>query len=613
MNAPYPGGQWRRFRDLMGRLVDATLNSLFDLRPQVATIRLIFLVFIFLLSGFLISLFYYPLTVWVAHIQDIFGYFLNPNYIPFYPGDPIQNFVYYAVAAFTDPRVLQYLPIFLAPFFIALQTAANYLADVFELEDPSVARHFVMAVALTGSSQTMRITRGNVFEGHKNQPIHLIGGPGRVLVDMDSAALFEKPDGTPRVIGPTTRGKASLDGFERFRQAIDLRNHTIELRDNDGRAASVSGRSLDGIPITATDVCFVFSVHRDGMAPTAQNPYPFRVEAIEPLVYKATSRVSPDQPNPSRFDPPGIGSMVGLVRGRLGGYMNDHRLAEYLASFGQPEVDRLNQGEGETVDAIKGLANPSDTDLPEARNLQVQPPFIPRDQIKFDLFSPFAADFTRVQIERGVELFWIGSGTWRVPTEIFPETGIVPQQHIEAWKISRENLGKSNGISSGYFEREATIQKFVTLIQEVPVARHVSAITKTEREKLMCLLLDAYRSQLIQAAEFMKAKGQAVPEVIIWAIKCLSKVLGEEWGWGGAVAPDEPDHNGRSSNGIPTSSEEADRERSEGAWYTDLVLLLGGDDAGAERLIEFERKDFPKESRRQLIQRAVEHLLRDRH
>ena len=145
----------------------------------------------------------------------------------------------------------------------------------------------------------------------------------------------------------------------------------------------------------------------------------------------------------------------------------------------------------------------------------MQPPFIPRDQIKFDLFSPFAADFPRAQIERGVELFWIGSGTWRVPTEIFPETGIVPQQHIEAWKISRENLGKSNGISSGYFEREATVQKFVTLIQEVPVARHVSAITKTDRENLMCLLLDAYRSQLIQAAEFMKAKGQAVPEVII--------------------------------------------------------------------------------------------------
>jgi hypothetical protein len=304
--------------------------------------------------------------------------------------------------------------------------------------------------------------------------------------------------------------------------------------------------------------------------------------------------------------------MVGLVRGRLGGFMNDHKLTEYLASFGQPEVDRLNQGEGGTVNAIKVLANPSDTDLPEARRLQVRPPFIPRDQIKFDLFSPFAADFTRAQIERGVELFWIGIGTWRVPTEIFPETRIVPQQHIEAWKISRENLGKSNDISSGYYEKEATVQKFVSLIQEVPVARHVSAVTEAERDALMIRLVDAYRSQLIQAAEFMKARGKPVPGVIIRAIKCLSKLLGEDWGWGGAIAPDEPDNVAPSSGGVPTSTEEADRERSEEAWYTDLVLLLGADVAGAERLIELERKNFPKESRRQLIQRAIQRLLRDR-
>ena len=87
------------------------------------------------------------------------------------------------------------------------------------------------------------------------------------------------------MIGPTTRGKARLDGFERFRQAIDLRNQTIELRDNDGKSATVLGRSLDGIPITAADVCFVFTVHRNGQSPSAVNPFPFSEEAIEKLVY----------------------------------------------------------------------------------------------------------------------------------------------------------------------------------------------------------------------------------------------------------------------------------------------------------------------------------------
>jgi hypothetical protein len=613
-SSTYTGGETQRFGDLLTRFFDAILNSLFDLRPQVATIRLYLLIFLFIMSGFVISTLYYPLSVWVGHIQDILGYLLNPNYVPLYPGNPFQNMIYYAFDALTDPHVLQYLPIFLAPFFIALQTAANYLTDVFELEDPGIARHFVSAVALTGSNQVMRITQGNVLESHNDLPIRRIGGPGRVLVDMDSAALFEKPDGTPHVIGPTGKeagGKASLDGFERFRQSIDLRNQTIELRDTEGRSATVLGRSSDGIPITASDVCFVFTVHRNGQTPSTDLPYPFDKDAIEKLVYKATSQVRPDLPNPSRFEPSWTGGMVGLVRSRLGAFMNDHRLIEYLASFGQPEVDRLNLGEAGTVESLKGLANPTESDLPEARKLQVRPPFIPRDQIKFDLFGPFAADFTKAQSDRGVELYWIGTGTWMVPTEIVPETKIIPPQFIEAWTTSHENLQKAGDLASGYYEKEATVQKFVSLIQEIPVSRHTSATTKVERDTLMIQLLDAYRSQLIQDAEFLKARGQAVPEIIIRAITCISKVIGEDWGWGGATLPDEPE-NGSPSGEPSPYGEESDRERSEGALYNELVLLLGGDESVANGLIEFEQKQFPKENRRKWIERARDRLLRDR-
>lgn len=196
------------------RLIDALLNSLFDLRSQAARSRFWAIIFLFLFSGFVISLLYYPLSIWLLHIQDVFEYFLNPDYSPNYPGNPVYNLFFYAFQAFTDPRVLQYLPIFLAPFFIALQTAANYLADVFELDDPGVARHFVQAVALTGSSETMRISKGNVIEEHKKSPVYLIGGPGRVLVDMDSAALFERPDGYPRVIPSAGAGSSRVVSLE---------------------------------------------------------------------------------------------------------------------------------------------------------------------------------------------------------------------------------------------------------------------------------------------------------------------------------------------------------------------------------------------------------------
>ncbi len=519
------------FNDTFWRLIDAFLNRLFDLRRRVARFRLVAIIILFLFSGFVISLFYYPLTIWLGHIQDIFNYLLSPDYNPNFPGDPFYNLANYAYTAFTDPRVLQYLPIFLAPFFIALHAAANYLADVFELDDPRVARHFVQAVALTGSDELIHISKGQVLEEDKKSPVYLIGGPGRVQVDMDSAALFERPDGTPRVI-PSDENPANrtvrLDGFERFRDAFDLRPHLVELRDEEGRSSEIRGRSLDGIPISATDVCFQFTVFRDGQFPNAGNPHPFIQKAVQGLVYNATSTVRPDLPNPSKFESNWPDNMVALVRDRLGSFMNDHKLVEYLASFGLPEVDRYNKRADQVASGVNELTSDDDSDVPQAEPIE-KPKFYPREEIKFELFNLYATDFTNEQRKKGVELYWIGIGTWRAPVEIFPETRIIPEQHIEAWKLSIENLRKQFQISKGKFRDEATVQEFSTLIQEIPAAKPLSASTPTEITEAMRELLNAYRLQLIQAVEFMKAKKRKVPEIIVQAVDCLNDVLGESW------------------------------------------------------------------------------------
>ncbi len=66
------------FNDVFWRLIDAFLNRLFDLRRRVARFRLVAIIILFLFSGFVISLFYYPLTIWLGHIQDIFGLSAQP-------------------------------------------------------------------------------------------------------------------------------------------------------------------------------------------------------------------------------------------------------------------------------------------------------------------------------------------------------------------------------------------------------------------------------------------------------------------------------------------------------------------------------------------------------
>jgi hypothetical protein len=599
----------RLFDELFTRLRDALLNRLFDLRPEKARNRMSYLMFLFLISGFVISMIVSPehsLTQWLVYTRNLFRYLLNPDVLreAMNAGrNYISEFIIFAWQALTDPRTLQYLPIMLASFFIAQHSAALYLADIFEISDISVARSFIMEVALTGSDDMIRITKGDIFEEHRTSPNYLIGGPGKVVVDLDSVALFEKPDGTPHVIGPTGKekgGKATLEGFERFRQAIDIRDHYVDLRDQDDKSPSVKGRSLDGIPITATDVRLMFSIHRNGKKTSAEEPYPFSPKAIEKLVYSAGSKVTPDQTNPSAFEFSWINNMISLIRGKLGGFMSERKLTVYLASIGQPEFEKAKQREDELIEQEKQLI-PSTRDAVKGKDVKPPPEFVPRYKIT-DLFTQFAEEFTKSTRDRGVELHWIGVGTWKTPLDV------VPEKHLEAWKLTQENLFKGSNEALGKFEYETILLKTMTLIQDVPITSFNNKVPVIEDKNLaMRTLLVDYRQQLVEVAELMRANGESVSDYVIRAIELLSDILGfTGFHW---VGSDRPSNGKPPANGIPSQTE---KPRAAEFIFQDLVQLVGGDQVTAERLIEFERKNFPNERREQWINRAIQRIVRDR-
>jgi hypothetical protein len=512
------------FRELFARMLNALLNRVFDLRPEKAAQRMRSLLLLFFVSVFVISLRFYPLDLWTKFVWDIFLYYLNPAYPAIYVGNPLVNFANFILHVFTDPRIFQYFPIFLAPFFIALQCASLYLADIFELEHVRVARGFVWSVALSGSEETIRVSQGAISEEAKLSPAYLIGGPGKVIVDLDSVALFERPDGTPRIIGPTTkepRARATLEGFERFRQAIDTRDHYVDFRDQDSKSQSVRSRSLDGIPITATDVRLMFSVYRGGIKPSTENPYPFNKESIEKIIYQAASRVTPEKPNPSTYEFSWINRMTGLIRGELSAFMSKHRLTAYLASIGVPELEKRKQREDMISEEILKIV-PAEQEAAETREPKSLPEFQPRYKVS-NLFTQFAEDFTKKAHNNGVELHWIGVGTWKTP----PEIEIVPEKHLEAWKLSNDNLYRESPEMLGNLETEAILQKTITLIQDVPIAAHQQiVIEEKEPKKALRALLLAYHQQLLEAAEFMRAKGEAVPPHIEDAIAHINNMFG---------------------------------------------------------------------------------------
>ncbi len=620
--------EWRLFKERFVRLVNAYLNMMFDLSPKASSGRFWAFVILFFISGFLLSLINYPLSLWLARIQDIFFYIAYSAYRETYVGNPITNLINFAWQVFIDPKNLRFLPLLLAPYFISLQSAAIYLADIFNLADVSIARRHILEVALGGSDETIRIAKGEIIEEDKKSANYLIGGPGKVIVELDSAALFEKPDGTPHVIGPTSRepgGKATIEGFERFREAIDLRDHFVELRDLDEKARSVPSRSKDGIPISATDVRFMFSISR-GEEQTSNPevlPYPFSRRAVEDIVYKSISVVTPEQDTPSKYTFLWINNMISLIRGELAKFMNRNELNKYFASIGQPEVDTTAQRENMLTDEARNLL-PLGVTPQEMKDPPKKPEFVPRPQIKADLFSEFAEGFNKTARERGVKLQWIGIGTWKSPIEK------VFSKHIEAWKVSRENAGMDGNDALKGFSVETVLHKMTELIQDIPLGSyHQASQSATGHQDTIQRVIIDYRKQLIQAKEFWTHKGELVPVDVEDAIKLLFDVFGHPIGGGSSGSSSAQNHpapdNGFDPDKHPPSSEENlnpdenlspddsdDSSPMPGFSYADLIRLVNGDGATANRLIEHERAEFPNEPQDNLVARAIDRLIHDR-
>jgi hypothetical protein len=157
---------------------------------------------------------------------------------------------------------------------------------------------------------------------------------------------------------------------------------------------------------------------------------------------------------------------------------------------------------------------------PKEKEQTSLPEFQPRHKIS-NLFTQFADEFTKKAHSNGVELHWIGVGTWKTSVEI------VPERHLEAWKLSNENLYRESPDALNNIETEAILQKTIALIQDVPIAAHMRAtMDEKETKKAMRALLLAYQQQLLEAAEFMRAKGEAVPLTIEEAIAHINNMFG---------------------------------------------------------------------------------------
>lgn len=360
--------------------------------------------------------------------------------------------------------VLRHFMVLGLAFWLGRRLAAIYLDDIFELNDILVAERFIQQAAFSGHYETLRIKDGEVDPDQSRSPIKLIGGPGWVDVHLENVSLFERVNGIPHVIGPTDRKREPLEGFERLRAVVPLKDHILDL--------TVDSRTQDGIRITAKDVRLVFSVFRgiDPWTPDQayQQPYPFAPQSIENIVYR--HKLGRD---------PWFAIAKYLIREELEEFISQHVLSEFLT------------------------------------NAYIGTQFIQREQIT-NLFYDFAHGFTERAERRGIELHWIGVGTWETPSKI------IPDRHLEAWNLTCENRVRRSPHILDQVREENRFVKLLSLIDEIVTTFHTLMEQETKPEQVMIKLIRAYRKKLIDASVVYTNQDEPIPDELEAAIRHLT-------------------------------------------------------------------------------------------
>lgn len=498
--------EWRNFRLLLSRLLDFFMDSFFDLSSQGQGRRALIVGFLVLLV--LLALLSLSIRQSSFPIQDLFNVLLNP--LDIISGDRSLKLIWELSLFFVKA-----LALFGLAYVSALHVASIYQSDLFEFEDLSISRQFLTSAAFGGSTYTLHIAEGEVAERDRRSPIYLIGGPGWVQVAMDSAVLFEYPDGRPHVIGPTPL-PVRLGAFERLREpVIDLRDQF--LGSFTGEAERIRSRSRDGIPIEAHDVRFVFSIFRGGQNPTLQMPYPFQPSAVESLIYGLSSRVQDDERRPSALSTDWKATMRTMIRSELARFMSTRPLNEYLASIGDPEIQSMRNRATVLQENLREVD--PDHPLPSSGS-ESAPRFASRTELK-SLFDRFASQFASNAHRRGVELRWLGPGTWK------PPAGIVLQHHEEAWRLSRENLRRGSAEAIAQLEQEAKWEELMRRIQSVPLGTFHRYYGKETPRRVKRALLQEYCEQLKEARDALMKKDKITPlsgEEALW-LQSLARAI----------------------------------------------------------------------------------------
>ncbi|GAP15199.1 hypothetical protein LARV_02981 [Longilinea arvoryzae] len=498
----------------------------------------------------------------------------------------IDHFLGFFLARETVSRLIT---LFL-PVWLAHEIAAIYLMDIFELPNSSIGREFISRTAFASSEMhTLVIDSEALTVKQENSPAIRIGGPCRVQVNVEFAAVFEKINGAFHPISPNLRiqwhsksfrqrfteflaryfpsllgaspetakkllgpngtlgtpeylpAVSTLEGFERLRRIIDLRDQTAHF--------DVDARTSDGIHISVKGLRLIFSVWRGVDQGTLGRPYPFRRQAVYWLTYQTVGG--------ERWSL----AMQNLVREELIRYISERTLGELLAAIGEPEIQRQLALEGAVQRRIwshrrraRSLRMGQKPQLPRrpqnyhkpiplpyrehkharrprfqhffspiSGQLPVAPNFVPRPQLS-NFFREFASGFPARARMHGVRLEWIDIGSFTTNEQV------ILNQHVEAWRMTAENLTRSSSRVLAELHRQSCNQEISRLLQSKPILSFIQLQEqKVSADDTIFELIGMYSAVLKSARENLLKKRKPIPASLENALSIIRRYQAEEY------------------------------------------------------------------------------------
>lgn len=552
-----------------GQAFELAITRIFSLTESGAQIRGSIFSILVLTTWLLTAFWYHPWNDWSVRL---FHLRVDPASSPIaYILVLMDHLLGFLLAGDTLTRLIS----FFLPAWLAHEIAAIYLMDIFELPKTSIGRDFVSRTAFaSSSSDSLVINSEKLSRKQEDSPAIRIGGPSYVQVNVEFAAVFEKINGAFHPISPNLRiqrhaksfrqqftdflarympsllgandpaanktagpngslgtpvylpAATQLDGFERLRTIIDLRDQTANF--------NLDARTSDGIKISVKNLRLIFSVWRGVDQGSIGRPYPFRRQAIYWLTYQNPLGLRWSQ------------AMQFLVYEELVRFISEHTLGELLAAIGEPEIQRQIALQGAIQSRIwsrrrhgrtrhigtqpqiprrpKGYKKTVPLQYREHKHarrprfqryyspiteqIPARTNFVPRPQLS-NFFRGFASDFPDRARLHGVHLEWIDVGSFSTNEEV------ILNQHVEAWRMTSENLVRSMPRVLAELRNQSRNREITRILQTVPILTFVQLQKlNSSSDDTIFELIGMYGAILQSTREKLLQAGLPVPPAL---------------------------------------------------------------------------------------------------